>query len=168
MAVPPNLRDYLDASGAKYETLPHRKGYTAREVADSLGMPPAHLAKTVVVAAGGKHVLAVVPATCRVDLDRLGALLGDPQVSLVPESAFRRLFPDCAIGTMPPLGGPYRMEAVVDSRLAALEQITFQAGSHEEVIRMAWEAFCRIESPRTGQISTGPQEGSASPAGTSP
>lgn len=167
MAIPAVLREYL--AGAKYDRIRHRKGYTASEVAGALGIPPALLAKTVVLAAGGRGILAVVPATCRVDLDGVRRLIGDRNVAIVPESSLRGLFPDCAIGTMPPLGGPYGMEAIIDARIAGQETITFQAGSHEEVVRMSWEEFARIESPRIGEISTEPGSGSApTPSGTSP
>ena len=149
MAVPARLRDYLDGAGVRYEVLPHLKGYTARAAALDLGIPPDHMAKTVVVSLGDRTILASVPASCRVDLEKLAAALGEERPTLVPESSFRHLFADCEIGTMPPLGGAYGMGVIVDKRLPGLEQITFQAGSHKEAIRMPWEDFARLENPET-------------------
>lgn len=147
VAVPARIREYLDGAGVRYEVLHHRKGYTARAAALDLGIPAEHLAKTVVVSAGDRTVLASVPASCRVDLEKLASALGEERPTLVPESSFRHLFADCEIGTTPPLGGAYGMGVIVDKRLPGLEQITFQAGSHKDAIRMPWEDFARLENP---------------------
>lgn len=147
MAIPESLREYLQRAGVSYETLAHPKAYTAAEAAKGLGVSPDLLAKTIVVDLGGRVVLAALPASCRADLSALGAALGEGPAALAEESTFRRLFPDCEIGTMPPLGGAYGMDVIVEERTAAEETITFQAGSHRDAIRMGWDEFARLEDP---------------------
>lgn len=153
MALPTRLEEYLARTGVKHQLFRHEKGYTARAAARDLGIAPELLAKTIVVSVGGRPFLVAVPASCRLDLAALGKLVGGEVPVLVPESSFRQLFPDCQIGTMPLLGGAYGMDVVVDEGLAGGESITFQAGSHREVVRMAWEDFARLERPRTGPIA---------------
>jgi Ala-tRNA(Pro) deacylase len=48
---------------------------------------------------------------------------------------------------MPPFGNLYGMRIFVDEALGRAEQITFNAGTHRELIRMAWTDFLRLVQP---------------------
>jgi Ala-tRNA(Pro) deacylase len=74
------------------------------------------VAKTVLLKAGKAYVLAVLPATSRVDLDRLGtALKLDPsEVRLATAEEIDRIFHDCEPGTIPPFGRLYGLRTIVD------------------------------------------------------
>src|SRR2546422_8258415 len=56
----------------------HAVAYTAQAAAAVMHVSGKEVAKTVVVRAGDTTVLAVLPAACHVNLDRLGQLLGNP------------------------------------------------------------------------------------------
>ena len=59
-----------------------------------------------------------------------------------------RAFPDCDIGAMPPFGNLYDMDVYVVEELAGDEEIAFNAGSHTEVIKLAYRDFERLVHPK--------------------
>jgi Ala-tRNA(Pro) deacylase len=107
------------------------------------------VAKTVVVRTGKETALAVLPASCHVNLTRLGKLTGS-EPRLASEAEFIDKFPDCELGAMPPFGNLYKLPVYVDERLAADEEIVFNAGTHRDAIRMRFEDFDRLAHPLVG------------------
>ena len=61
---------------------------------------------------------------------------------------FRDTFPDCDGGAMPPFGNLYGMEVFVAESLAEDEEIVFNAGTHTELMRLAYRDFARLVQPR--------------------
>jgi Ala-tRNA(Pro) deacylase len=145
----PRLKEFLDANGVKYIMVPHRPAYTAMEVAESAHVPGKEMAKTVIVDVDGRLAMAVLPATKHVSVERLGRSVGAQHVGIAKEGEFRFDFPDCEVGAMPPFGNLFNMEVLVDPRLAEDEEIAFNAGTHSEVLRMAYKDFERLVHPRT-------------------
>lgn len=145
----PRLKEFLDTNGVAYTTVAHRPAYTAMEVAESAHVPGKDMAKTVIVDLDGRLAMAVLPATRHVSLERLGRSVGARQVGIAKEGEFRFDFPECEVGAMPPFGNLFNMEVLVDPHLAEDEQIAFNAGSHAEVLRMAYRDFERLVHPRT-------------------
>ena len=143
------LKEFLDAMGVQYITIPHRPTYTAMEVAESAHVAGREMAKTVIVDLDGRLAMAVLPATHHVSLERLGRSLGAQRVGIAREGEFRSGFPGCEVGAMPPFGNLFDMEVLVDPRLAEDEEIAFNAGTHTEVVRMAYRDFERLVHPRT-------------------
>ena len=108
----------------------------------------------MLVKAGDKVWIAVLPATEIVDEERLAAVLEAPGARLLRESEFRGLFPDCEGGAEPPFGGLYGLPVVIDSAVACVDRLIFRAGSHEEAIEMRYDDFYRLENgPKVGAIS---------------
>jgi Ala-tRNA(Pro) deacylase len=68
-------------------------------------------------------------------------------VELASELEFKSKFPDCETGAMPPFGNLYEMTVFADEGLSRDEEIAFNAGSHRELIRLAWGDFQRLAEP---------------------
>lgn len=147
------LKDYLDQWKVKYVTLTHSRAYTATEVAQSVHLPGRILAKTVMVVIDGALAMAVLPSNHRVHLDDLRDLVHTDNVRLAREDEFKDYFPDCEPGAMPPFGNLYDMSVYVSPDLAEEEEIAFNAGSHTEVIKMAYRDFDRLVKPRVAQFT---------------
>jgi Ala-tRNA(Pro) deacylase len=49
---------------------------------------------------------------------------------------------------MPPFGNLYGMRVFVDETLSRDKEIVFNAGSHRELVRLAWEDFERLVQPK--------------------
>jgi Ala-tRNA(Pro) deacylase len=106
----------------------------------------------VVIAAGAKTALAVLPASYHVNLKKLGDLIGEP-ARLATEEEFIGLFPDCELGAMPPLGELYALPVYVDKSLEADEEIVFNAGTHRDAIRMKYTDFKRLAKPTVAEFA---------------
>lgn len=142
------IKQYLDENKVRYTTLSHSPAFTAQEIAASAHIPGCELAKTVMVKLDGRMAMAVLPASLRVDLDRLAAGAGAGRAEVAAEDEFANLFGDCEIGAMPPFGNLYELDVYVDESLSEDEQIAFNAGSHAELIRLAYAEFARLARPR--------------------
>jgi Ala-tRNA(Pro) deacylase len=141
------LKEFLDSHEVKYVTLEHSKAFTAAEIAALAHVPGREMAKTVMVDVDGHMAMAVLPASLRVSFDQLRAAIGAQTVMLSNERDFVERFPGCEVGAMPPFGNLYGMEVYVADSLARQEEIAFNAGTHTEVIRMAWTDYDRLVQP---------------------
>ncbi|KOH44326.1 aminoacyl-tRNA deacylase [Sunxiuqinia dokdonensis] len=148
------LKDYLDKNNIEYITIRHSLAFNAQQIAATTHIPGKELAKTVMVKIDGKMAMAVLPASYLVNLNRLKELTGAKTLELANEMEFKHLFPECEIGAMPPFGNLYDMEVFVAQSLAEDEEIAFNAGTHVELIRMAYADFERLVQPVVLAFST--------------
>lgn len=142
------LQRFLDEQGVKYVTINHSPAYTAREVAASTLVPRALFAKTVMIKVDGTMAMAVLPASRRVDLDRLSAELGAEHVEIASEQEFADAFPGCEVGAMPPFGNLYDMDVYVAEKLTEDDDIAFNAGSHTQIIQMGYRDYENLVKPK--------------------
>jgi len=147
------LKEFLDSNKVKYVTISHSMAYTATEIAASAHIPEKELAKTVVLKIDGKMAMAVLPASHKVDFDRLKGTLGAGSIELASEVEFKDRFSDCDIGAMPPFGNLYGMEVFVADSLAEDKEIAFNAGSHTELIKLSYGDFERLVKPKVVTFS---------------
>lgn len=141
------LRDFLDSHYVKYMVISHSLAYTAQGIAALAHVSGKKLAKTVIVKIDDVLAMVVVPASLHVDLDQLRILTGAQSVEIASEREFMDAFSDCETGAMPPFGNLYDMEVYADAGLAENEEITFNAGTHRELVRMAWDDVVRLVHP---------------------
>jgi Ala-tRNA(Pro) deacylase len=149
------LKEFLDSRKIKYVAINHSPAYTAQEIAALAHVRGKELAKTVMVTLDGKMAMAVVPASRKVGFDLLREAAGAENVQLASEQAFRDMFPGCEVGAMPPFGNLYGMSVYVSELLAEDEEIVFNAGSHTELIRLAYQDFERLVQPKAARIAYG-------------
>lgn len=154
MSVPKRIREFLDSHKVYYQFCTHSPAYTAQGVAHAQHISGKEVAKVVVVVAGGRKLMAVVPASHRVELEQLARITGETEVRLSTEEEFQHLFPDCELGAMPPFGNLYEMEVFMDEALKTSSSITFNAGTHMETIQMGLGDFERLVKPRTASFSS--------------
>jgi Ala-tRNA(Pro) deacylase len=147
------LKDFLDKEKVKYLVINHSPAYTAQEIAASAHIPGKELAKTVMVKIDGKMAMAVLPASYRVDLAHLRDAVGAKNVTLAGEQEFKDTFPECEVGAMPPFGNLYGMEVYAAASLAEDDAIAFNAGSHKELIRLAYKDFEKLVKPKVVEFS---------------
>ncbi len=143
-----DLKQFLDENNIKYVTVTHSTAYTAQEVAALTHTKGKDFAKTVMVMLDGALAMTVVPASHQVDMSRLKEGSHANTVALASESEFRTRFPGCETGAMSPFGNLFDMEVFVDESLTKDLEITFNAGSHNELIRLSYEDFERLVKPQ--------------------
>lgn len=149
-----DLTRVLDDAGVSYELLEHSHTESATAEAEALGLSPDDVAKTLVVTTPDGYVRAVIPASCRIDMRKLGDLegTGRKKVHLATEDDMRRDYPDFDLGAVPPIGGGRRDPVVVDSRLADRGSIVLEAGSHEQSVRLSGSDLVRAANAQIADI----------------
>ena len=147
------LKRFLDENHVRYVSIQHSPAYTAQEIAASAHIPGRELAKTVMVKIDGVMAMAVLPATTMLDLDRLKRASAAREVVLAGEQEFQDRFRDCEVGAMPPFGNLYDMKVYSDRSLTDDDQIAFNAGSHAELIQLAYRDFERLVEPVVTSLS---------------
>jgi Ala-tRNA(Pro) deacylase len=141
------LKTYLDREHVHYDVLPHPETFRAVAIAQALRTREKEMAKVVIVKVKGRFVTTVLPASWNVDLHRLREIFMTRHVRLATEAELKRLFPDCALGAMPPFGTLYGLPVYVDRSLTEDEEIIFEAGTHTEAIRMRYWDFAALVFP---------------------
>jgi Ala-tRNA(Pro) deacylase len=141
------LRQFLDENRVKYVVITHSKAYTSQGIAASAHISGNELAKTVMLKKDGELCMAVLPASKHVNLAVFAKLTNSKNVSLASESDFKDRFMDCELGAMPPFGNLYGLPVYADTSLARDQEIAFNAGSHLELIQLAYSDFERLVGP---------------------
>ena len=147
MSVSPILEQTLNNEHIPFAHHGHPATYTARQTAEAGQVPVAEMAKTVVIMADGRLLLAILPADRRVDLHHLQFITRAQNIRLATEQEFMNAFPSCETGAMPPIGRLFGLATYCDTLLAENDDIEFNAGSHSDTVRMAFDDFKRVASP---------------------
>lgn len=143
------LKEFLAQHQVDFNVIEHPTTYDAQRLAHSVHRPGRQVAKTVLLHANHDfvEVLAVLPADCQVDMQKVSQALGGAQVELATESQVAQHCPDCEVGALPPFGSQYGLKTIVDESLARQQEIVFEADNHHEAIRMSFEDYRRLENP---------------------
>jgi Ala-tRNA(Pro) deacylase len=147
MALMQRLRVFLDENHAEYTHTVHPLAYTAREVAAAEHLPNREVAKVVVIFGDDGYHMMVVPANRLVDFQEVRLSLGLTHARMATEEELSRLFPDCELGAMPPLGNLYQVPVYLDSSLAGEDTIAFNAGTHHDMVHMRTADYRRLVRP---------------------
>lgn len=149
------LVDALRKSGSDFEVLPHPQTFTAAAEAHALGVLEQDVAKTLVLRDDqGSHIRAVVPASCRLDLDKLAREVDAREVTLLGESELLGSYPQFELGAVPPLSGPAGDLVVIDRRLAECDHVVLEAGVHDTSIRLRTEDLLTVAGARVADIAS--------------
>jgi Ala-tRNA(Pro) deacylase len=147
------IHEFLRDAHVPYAILPHSPAFTAHDEAAATHVPERDWAKVVTCFVDGEPIEAVVPASATVNLDRLRDLAGGAEIRIAEEHELKRLYPECELGAMPPFGPIYGQRVYVDVATAAEWEITFNAGTHTEAIRMRWADFAATVRPIVGNFA---------------
>lgn len=152
MNIPSKLVEFLNQSKVRYTVLHHPEAFTAQELAAIEGVKGRNHAKVVMVKTGAKLLMAVLPADHRIELDKFDKLTGQ-RTALATEAEFKEMFPDCAIGTMPPFGKLYGVETWMDKSLTGDDYLVFEAGTHTDAMRMNYADYARLADPKVAEFA---------------
>jgi Ala-tRNA(Pro) deacylase len=150
--IPLQLIDCLNESKVRYEILHHPEAVTAQRIAQAEHVKGRHHAKVVMIKSGEQRLMAVLPADHQIDLEKVGKVIGKTAL-LDSEKEFKSLFPDCAIGAMPPFGNLYGLPTYVDKSLAAQDYIVFEAGTHSDAIKLSYRDYEKIVKPQVEDLA---------------
>jgi Ala-tRNA(Pro) deacylase len=147
------LVEFLDSNHIKYVNVTHSTAFTAQDVAQSAHIPGKEMAKAVIVWMDGAMAMAVLPASSMIDFNRFKEVSGSKSVELASESEFKDRFPECEIGAMPPFGNLFNIRVIADTALSDDREISFNAGTHHEMVRLPYKDFEQLVKPTMGSFA---------------
>ncbi len=142
------VREYLDENDIRYILIVHSPAYTAQEIAEKAHIPGRTLAKSVILKTDGTLAMCVLPASKRLDLQKCKAALKSENVRLATEDEFRKYFPECELGAIPPFGNLFGLPVFVSKELSRNKELAFNAGTHREVIKLSYDDYQRLVKPK--------------------
>jgi Ala-tRNA(Pro) deacylase len=153
MSVPDTVANFLRASEIPFSMVTHRPTKSSMETAEAARISGDRMAKAVMLEDGERYVMAVIPASHRIDTEALSEITGS-NVHMVAEDDFTMLFRDCRMGAVPPLGTAYGIRTVVDDAIAQQPDVYLESGDHEHLIHVDHIAFERLmRSAEHGRFS---------------
>lgn len=141
------LKEFLDSHNVKYVSMSHSPAFTSQEIAAAAHISGKQLAKTVIVKVNGGLAMVVLPANDQINFSKLHDATG-ATVDLASESEFKDKFAGCEVGAMPPFGNLFEMPVFVSNHLSQQDNILFNAGSHSELMQVAYRDFERLVKPK--------------------
>jgi Ala-tRNA(Pro) deacylase len=144
MPIANTLKRHLDSSSIRYDVLNHPFSGSSMETAEAAKVPGHQLAKGVIFKDAQGYLMAVLPSTLHVETVTLNELT-NRRLELIEEAEVGRLFSDCDLGAIPPVGDAYQLEVVLDNTLLNEESIYFEAGNHRELIHVSGNDFQQLQ-----------------------
>lgn len=148
-----DIRQYLDERNVEYEVITHRPSYDAQRLAQAIDESGHRVAKTVLLKSDDEYLLAVVPATHRIDLAGVTQLLRTDHLRLASEDETAEQFPDCEKGAVPPFGSLYGLTTLVEESFSETGTFAFETNTHDQAIRMRFSDFFELERPVVTHLS---------------
>jgi Ala-tRNA(Pro) deacylase len=135
--------DYLQGRGVTFQVIPHATAETPMDEAHAIGVDPGEVAKTLALLTNDDLVVAVVPASEKLDSRLIRKAIGDEHARLATEEELRLAFPSFELGTLPPLGLLLEVAMYVDPAVMEQETIVFASGRRTQSIRIRTEDLFR-------------------------
>lgn len=152
MAIPSKIIKYLDVAKASYKVVKHKTVYTAYDAAQTLKAKLGDIAKTLVVKADKIYVLAVLPASRRLDLGKLKKIVKAKKIEIAKENVMKKMF-KVKPGAVTPFGEIYKIPVFIDKSLLKAKKIIAGAGTYEDSVVMAAKNFLKATKGVTGDFS---------------
>ena len=152
------LIDLLDATGADYDLIDHEPTGVTDVVSRLRGHPLEQAAKCLLLMVkldrkSRRHVLAVVPGDCSVDLRAIAAIYDARYVGFCDTETAERLAKTVS-GTVLPFAVDPSVDLVVDPAVLAQPRLYFNAARLDRSVSLATTDYARIARPRTHLIAT--------------
>jgi len=143
MTIAPTIQNYLRENGIEYDLVPHTLSYSANRIAQTAHISGDMLAKGVLLNTDHGYMMAVLPASKKVDLSGLSHKMKE-RLGLASENEIDMIFDDCDPGAVPPCATAYAMRVIVDTSLDKMEDLYMEAGDHKNLIHVTKKAFAKL------------------------
>lgn len=140
------LHRILTESGVAFTVLRHEPVFTSEQAAAVRGVSLASGAKALIIKAGDRFVLLVLPADRKLDSRQARTLLGVKALRFATREEVQSLTA-LEPGSIPPFGSLFGLPTYCDPALAASAAINFNAGDHSISVQMSYTDFVALEKP---------------------
>ncbi|MFH1225827.1 MAG: YbaK/EbsC family protein [bacterium] len=135
MAIPKKVLDLLNKNKIKHEIVKHKLVYTGYDLANTLKEKLEKVAKILVIKADKGFALLVLPASHRLNFNKLKKALGAKKVEIIKEASIQKLI-KMKPGTQTPFAVLHKLPVYIDQGFAKTGQIITSAGSYSESLRL--------------------------------
>lgn len=142
MGIPKKLLSHLDKAKIKYKIVRHKTVYTAYDAARTLGAKLGEIAKTLLIKADKNYLLAVLPASHKLDFGKLKKLVKAKKIEIAKENLMKKIF-KIKPGALSPFGQIYKVSVYIDKGILKAKQIIAGAGTFEESVAMTAKNFLK-------------------------
>lgn len=147
------IESLLTSHGVACSVLRHEPVYTSEQAAAVRGTPLSSGAKALVVKAGERFLLLVLPANRKLDNRKSREQLQVKSLRFATSEEVRELT-GLQPGSIPPFGSLFKLPTYCDPALAGNASINFNAGDHGISVQMAYEDYLRVERPSLVSLSS--------------
>jgi Ala-tRNA(Pro) deacylase len=146
------LQDRLQQSGLAFSVLRHEPVYTSEQAAAVRGTLLSSGAKALVVKAGDRFLLLVLPADRKLHSRKARDHLGVKALRFATREEVENLT-GLLPGSIPPFGSLFGLPTYVDPALAENPAINFNAGDHAVSVSMSYADFMAVEKPISAPLT---------------
>jgi Ala-tRNA(Pro) deacylase len=146
------LRDHLERAGVAFTVLEHEPVFTSEQAAAVRGTPLSSGAKALVMKAGERFVMLVLPADRKLDSRKAKTGLAVKALRFASKEEVEQLT-GLQPGSIPPFGSLFGLPTYCEPALAENPSINFNAGDHAISIQMSHADYAAVEKPEALVIS---------------
>lgn len=144
MTISPTLQTHLDRNHIEYDLIPHPPTTSSGSTAEACHISGRCVVKGVVLRRDdGGYVMAALPASHHIKLDDLEMQFGE-NFDFATEDELAELFPDCALGAIPPVGECYGLDLIADDSVHEPPEVYFEGGDHATLVHMTQAQFEKL------------------------
>ncbi|HEV3443755.1 MAG TPA: YbaK/EbsC family protein, partial [Gemmataceae bacterium] len=143
---------WLKQQGVPFTVLRHEPVFTSEQAAAIRGTSLASGAKALVVKAGEKFVLIVLPADRKLDSKKAREVFGVKSIRFANKEEVVELT-GLQPGSIPPFGSLFNLPTYCDLALAENPSINFNAGDHSISVQMSYADYVAAEKPILTAVS---------------
>lgn len=144
MSIAKTVKQFLDNKHLIYDLVEVPHFGSPLEAAELAGVPPRSLYYPVVLRDPFGLMMAILPASHKLDFQRLSALL-HRSVEPAFQTQLSSVFADCQPGLIPPLGEAYNIRTIIDASLSTPEEVYIVAGDHTRLIKLRRKDFMLMQ-----------------------
>jgi len=140
------IETFLKQSGASFTVSRHEPVFTSEQAAAVRGTSLASGAKALVIKAGEKFVLIVLPADRKLDSKKARDVFGVKSIRFASKQEVEQLT-GLQPGSIPPFGSLFNLPTYCDPALGENPSINFNAGDHAISVQMSYADYVAVEKP---------------------
>jgi Ala-tRNA(Pro) deacylase len=146
------LQAKLQQAGVAFTVLRHEPVFTSEQAAAVRGTTLASGAKALVLKAGDRFVMAVLPADRKLDSKKARDSFGVKALRFASKEEVLQLT-GLEPGSIPPFGSLFGLPTTCDPALAENESINFNAGDHTISVQLSHADYLTVEQPRLAGLT---------------
>lgn len=146
------IKKLLDNNQIKYQVFTHKPVFTSEEAAEVRKTDLKQGAKALVMFAGEKPIMLVIPAHLKVDIKQFKIQNKIKNLRMATPEEVEEIT-TVKIGAVPPFGNIFDIPLYVDKKMAENKTIVFNAGEHTKSIELSYTDYAKVAKPIIEQFS---------------